>query len=154
MKGYLSKSQMIIGWREWCSLNELGLPAIAAKIDTGATTSSLHAFRLDFFNKGDEEWVRFFVHPIQKRKQPEVECQARVVDKRAVLSSNGIAEDRPVISTPIQIGPLSFNTEITLTNRDEMGYRMLIGRKTLAPRFIVDSSLSWRLGDLDETALY
>lgn len=154
MKSHSQRAKTIIGWREWCALDALGLPAIAAKIDTGATTSSLHAFKVDYFKRGDQEWVRFFAHPIQRRKQPEIECQAKVVEKRSIVSSNGMAEHRPVIETTLGLGLHRFNTQITLTNRDDMGYRMLIGRKTLAPLFVVDSSLSWTLGDIDEARVY
>lgn len=151
-KNYRAKT--IIGWREWCALDALNLPAVAAKIDTGAKTSSLHAFDLSFEQRKGEQWVRFFVHPIQRHKKPEIECCAKVHDRRKVISSNGMAEQRPVIKTLIKLGPHSFATEITLSNRDEMGYRMLIGRQTLSKRFIVDPASSWALGDIDEAALY
>ncbi|NNL56492.1 MAG: ATP-dependent zinc protease [Pseudomonadales bacterium] len=148
------KAKTIIGWREWCELEKLGLPGVAAKIDTGAKTSSLHAFKLNYREKSNGTWVDFYVHPVQRHKDPQIKCKARVIEMRSVVSSNGQAEKRPVIKTRIILGPHSFLTEITLTNRDEMGYRMLIGRQSLAPRFIVDSSLSWALGDRDENELY
>ena len=143
------RAKTIIGWREWCLLDSLGSPAIAAKIDTGAKTSSLHAFKLDFFETMEGTWVEFFIHPIQRRKHPEIKCRAKLMEMRSIKSSNGIAEVRPVINTAIVLGEHRYTTEISLTNRDEMGYRMLIGRQSLAPRFIVDSSLSWALGELD-----
>ncbi|MGB5324532.1 MAG: RimK/LysX family protein [Pseudomonadales bacterium] len=151
-KGYSAKT--IIGWREWCALDDLDLPAVAAKIDTGAKTSSLHAFNLEFFKQKKDDWVSFYVHPVQRHKKPEIRCEARVADSRKVVSSNGMAERRPVISTAIKLGKHSFNTEVTLSNRDEMGFRMLIGRQTLSKRFIVDPALSWALGDLDENEIY
>lgn len=149
-----NKSKLIIGWREWCALPQLGLPAIAAKIDTGAKTSSLHAFKIKPFKRKGEEWVRFVLHPIQRHKTPEIRCEARVIDERPITSSNGGIEHRIVISTALVLGPYEFATEITLTNRDDMGFRMLIGRKSLVKRFIVDPCMSHTLGELDINELY
>ncbi len=143
----------IIGWREWCAMPSLGLPGVLAKIDTGAKTSALHAFDIRRSARGDD-WVEFNVHPVQRRRRPEIRCEAQVVDERAVTSSNGRSELRPVIRTEMVIGARRFVTEITLTNRDEMGYRMLIGRQTLKGRFLVDPELSYCCGDLDERELY
>lgn len=149
-----TKSKLIIGWCEWCSLPDLALPGIAAKIDTGAKTSSIHAFKIKPFSRKGEQWVRFIVHPIQRHRQPEIRCEARVVDERPVTSSNGVTEHRIVISTSLVLGPYQFPTELTLTNRDEMGFRMLIGRKSLIKRFVVDPSLSHTLGEYDAIDLY
>ncbi len=143
----------IIGWREWCALPELNLPGILAKIDTGAKTSSLHAFDIRESQK-QAGWLEFSIHPVQRRRKPEIRCSAPCVDYRAVTSSNGRSEERPVILTTIQIGLRSFATEITLTNRDDMGFRMLIGRQTLAKNFIVDPALSYCCGDREESLLY
>lgn len=143
----------IIGWREWCALPDLALPGILAKIDTGAKTSSLHAFDIRPSPRG-EDWLEFSIHPVQRRKRPIIKCTAQCVDYRAVTSSNGKSEDRPVILTTIQMGLRSFRTEITLSNRDEMGFRMLIGRQTLNRHFIVDPSLSYCCGHRDEAELY
>jgi len=148
------KSKLIIGWREWCSLPELELPGINAKIDTGAKTSSLHAYKIKPFTRDGESWVKFLVHPVQRHRNPEIECEAQVVDQRAVTSSNGTTENRYVISTTLILGAHCFKTEITLSNRDEMGFRMLIGRQSLAQRFVVDPSLSHTIGDYDEKDLY
>lgn len=133
---------------------ELGLPGIAAKIDTGARTSSLHAFKIKTFQRNGELWARFAVHPVQRHRLPEIRCEAKVVDERSVTSSNGCAEQRLVIGTELVLGPHRFATELTLTNRDEMGFRMLIGRKALAKRFVVDPGLSMTLGERDEHELY
>ncbi|MBT8138650.1 MAG: RimK/LysX family protein [Gammaproteobacteria bacterium] len=151
-KTYSAKT--IIGWREWCAMDDLALPAVAAKIDTGAKTSSLHAFDLEYYERKDERWVKFMVHPVQRHKRPEVRCKARVVETRKVVSSNGQAERRPVIETTLRMGQHNFTTEITLSNRDEMGFRMLVGRQTLAKKFVVDPALSWALGDIDESNIY
>jgi len=143
----------IIGWREWCALPDLNLPGVLAKIDTGAKTSSLHAFDIRKSGRG-EDWLSFYVHPVQRRRRPTFQCEARCVDVRAVTSSNGKSEERPVVETTLLIGGRSFTTEITLTNRDEMGFRMLIGRQSLNKRFLVDPSLSYCCGDLEEAELY
>ena len=148
------RSKMIIGWREWCSLPDLELPGIAAKIDTGAKTSSLHAFEIERFEKHGEQWVRFFIHPLKRHRRPEIKCQAKLADERTVTSSNGTTEHRYVINTTMILGSYTFATELTLTNRDEMGFRMLIGRQSLQKRFVVDPSLSYTLGDFDEHDLY
>jgi ribosomal protein S6--L-glutamate ligase len=143
----------IIGWREWCALPELALPGVLAKIDTGAKTSSLHAFDIRSSARG-EGWIAFSVHPVQRRKRPVIQCEARCVDIRVVTSSNGTSEERPVIETTLVIGGRSFLSEITLTNRDEMGFRMLIGRQSLNRRFVVDPALSYCCGDQEEAILY
>jgi ribosomal protein S6--L-glutamate ligase len=145
--------KVIIGWREWCALPDLALPGVLAKIDTGAKTSALHAFNIRRSDRG-EGWLEFLVHPVQRRRKPVIRCEARQVDVRAVTSSNGKTEERPVIETTILIGPHRFLTEITLTNRDEMGFRMLIGRQSLSRRFVVDAGLSYCCGDRGESELY
>lgn len=148
------KSKLIIGWREWCCLPDLGIAGINAKIDTGAKTSSLHAYKILPFSKDGELWVKFRVHPVQRHRQPEIQCQAKVEDQRDITSSNGTTETRYVIKTTMTLGAHTFATEITLSNRDEMGYRMLIGRQSLSQRFVVDPSLSYTTGDYDEKDLY
>ncbi len=132
---------------------DLNLPGVQAKIDTGAKTSSLHAFNIGPSARGDD-WISFSVHPVQRRRRPVIQCEARCVDVRAVTSSNGKSEERPVIQTTLVIGGRSFLSEITLTNRDEMGFRMLIGRQSLNKRFLVDPALSLCCGDQDENELY
>lgn len=148
-----SSPKAIIGWREWCALPELALPALLAKVDTGAKTSALHAYDIQDSDRGGD-WLRFKVHPIQRKRRPEVICEALCVDERKITSSNGKSELRPVIETDIVIADRRFSTQITLTNRDEMGFRMLIGRQTLSKRYIVDPSMSYCCGDLDEHRIY
>lgn len=148
------RAKSIIGWREWCSLPDLGLPGVLAKVDTGAKTSSIHAFRTDVFSRDGSDWVRFAVHPLQRHRVPEILVEAPVVDDRPVTSSNGETEHRLVIATKMVLGGYAFDTEITLANRDEMGFRMLIGRQSLSKRFVVDPSLSFTLGHREEGALY
>ncbi len=124
--------QMKIGWREWLELPELQIPAIKAKIDTGARTSALHAFFVEPFSAEGRQMVRFGVHPLQKRLDVEIICEAPVMDFRAVSDSGGHREMRYVIETVVVIGDLPRQIEMTLTNRDNMKFRMLLGRTAMA----------------------
>jgi hypothetical protein len=121
-----------IGWREWLALPELGIPAIKAKIDTGARTSALHAFFVEPFIKDGTQMVRFGVHPLQKRLDLEIVCEAPVKDYRSVSDSGGHREMRYVIETDICFGDRTLRAELTLTNRDNMRFRMLLGRTAMA----------------------
>lgn len=127
-------------------LPELGVRGIKAKLDTGARTSALHAFRLQDFTRDGVEMVRFEVHPLQRSSAASVTVEAEVVDRRAVRNSGGVTEMRPVISTPVRIGDMVWPIEITLTRRDAMGFRMLLGRQALRGRAVVDSGSSYRAG--------
>lgn len=142
----------IIGWREWVALPELDLPGIKAKIDTGAKTSALHAYRVRTEKRDGHIWADFFVHPVQRKRHPEIACTAPVVDERGVRSSNGKIEQRLTIRTKMKLGPYTFPADFTLTNRDEMGFRMLIGRAALKRRYIVDSGESFATGKLASQA--
>ncbi len=122
----------IIGWREWLALPELLIPAIKAKVDTGARTSALHAYFVEPFARDGVQMVRFGVHPLQKRLDLEIICEAPVKDYRSVSDSGGHKEMRYVIETTMQLGTLSRTIEMTLTNRDNMKFRMLLGRTALA----------------------
>ena len=123
--------QMTIGWREWLALPELQVPAIKAKIDTGARTSALHTFFVAPFTKENRQMVRFGVHPLQKRLDVEIICEAPIKDFREVSDSGGHREMRYVIETTILIGDLPRQIEMTLTNRDNMKFRMLLGRTAM-----------------------
>lgn len=137
------RERLTLGWREWVGLPELGLSRIKAKIDTGARTSALHAFEIDLFMKDDQEWARFRIHPKQRRTDIEVICEALVKDRRTVRDSGGHEEQRTVIETPIEIGEHRWTIEVTLTSRDDMLFRMLLGRSAMRDRALVDPSRSY-----------
>ena len=133
----------IIGWREWVDLPQLDVHGIKAKIDTGARTSALHAWHIEPFDKDGEAWVRFDVHPVQKRNDIVVTCEAPLVDRRAVRNTGGKAEMRYVIRTGVTLGNVSWPIEVTLTNRDKMGFRLLLGRTAVKNRFLINSGRSF-----------
>jgi hypothetical protein len=132
-----------LGWREWVSLPELGIEKIKAKIDTGARTSALHAFAITPFQEGKQQKIRFAMHPLQKNTQEVITCTADVIDKRWVSDSGGHREERYVIHTPIIIGKEYWSIEITLTERDTMLFRMLLGRSAIKRRFVVNPDRSF-----------
>ncbi len=136
----------ILGWREWVTLPDLGLPLIKAKVDTGARTSTLHAFYVDAYACGGEDFVRFGVHPLRGRSDIEVHCHAQILDRRVVSDSGGHREQRYVIRTPIEIGGRTWVAEVTLTNRENMLFRMLLGRTAIAGNGIVDPRRSFVTG--------
>lgn len=132
----------IMGWREWISLPELQLD-IKAKIDTGARTSALHAFALRPFKEGNRDRIHFDIHPIQKNTDIVVTCVADIIDQRFVTDSGGHREERYVIRTPITIGEETWPIEITLTERDTMLFRMLLGRRAIRKRYVVNPAKSF-----------
>ena len=140
----------MLGWREWVALPELGLPKIKAKIDTGARSSALHAFAIEPYRKGGQRWVMFAIHPVQKCCDVSVECHAQVKDRRLVMDSGGHKQRRYVIENPMVVGPSVIRVEITLTDRDSMCFRMLLGRTAMNTRFIVDPCASYLQGSPDE----
>jgi len=131
MKSGKEKILMKVGWRERVSLPELGLDAVIAKVDTGARTSCLHAFYVTPFVKNDEKWVRFGIHPHQDDSLTEVICEARIHDERLISDSGGHKEMRYIISTTIILGAHTRPIELSLTNRDTMRFRMLLGRTAM-----------------------
>jgi len=136
-------SQPTIGWREWALLPGLGGALVKAKVDTGARTSSLHAFDLNEFERDGQIWVAFDIHPLQRDDATVVHAEARLVDRREVRASSGESELRPVVETELELDGNRFPIELTLTRRDAMGFRMLIGRLALRRRFLVDPSRSY-----------
>ena len=137
---------MTLGWREWVGLPELGIPRIKAKVDTGARTSALHAFEVGEFEEGGRRYVRFKMHPIQHDDDQVVECVAEVIDRRSVRDSGGHSEERWVIATDIHIGDEVWPAEVTLTARDDMLFRMLLGRTAIKGRAVVDPARSYLHG--------
>ncbi len=143
MRKYHTNDLPIIGWREWVKLPELNIEKIKVKVDTGARTSALHASHIREFEKDGQSWVRFDVHPVQREAKTTVEAEARVLEYRPVKSSNGKTENRPVIVTEVVLLGTSWPVELTLTSRDAMGFRMLLGREAIRHKFFVDSGNSF-----------
>lgn len=133
----------VVGWREWIALPDLGVEAIKAKIDTGARSSSLHAFDLRTFERDGRRWVRFNVHPLQRSAKPTITAEAELLEYRKVRSSGGHVTNRPVVLTTARLLGRSWTIELTLTGRDAMGFRMLLGREALRGRFLVDPGRSF-----------
>ena len=145
----VKKTKKIIGWKEWFSLDCIALPAIKGKIDTGAKTSALHAFNIETFYIEDVEYVRFDIHPLQKNKRFVRSCISRVIDRRMVSDSSGKKEKRIVIKSDLKIGDNKIRIELTLTTRDNMSFRMLLGREAIKQaKMIVDISKSFVQGKL------
>ncbi|USH04554.1 ATP-dependent zinc protease [Grimontia kaedaensis] len=134
----ISNDRLLVGWREWVALPDLGISAIKAKVDTGARTSCLHTFGIEEYEKDGEKWVKFMIHPIQDDGMTEKECHAKVKDMRTVRDSGGHETLRYVIETTFVVGDLSYPIEMTLTARDNMVFRMLLGRTAMENRLIVD----------------
>ena len=149
----IEADKLLIGSEEWCAFPELGIPAIKARVDSGAKTSALHAVNLHTFKRGGETWVNFEVHPLQKNRRMLVRCEAKVVARRSVKSSSGASEKRTVIRTPLTLGAITFEAELTLTNRDSMGYRMLLGREAMVGRAVVDPAQDLLLGEINAADL-
>ncbi|NJN49304.1 MAG: 30S ribosomal protein S6--L-glutamate ligase [Alkalinema sp. RL_2_19] len=142
--------KLIIGCEEWVSLPNLNLPLIKTRVDSGAKTSSLHAYNIHPFEEKGETHVRFSVHPIQKNRRLVTQCRAKVHDQRVIKSSNGVSESRFVILTQLIMDDQAWDIEVTLTNRDAMGYRMLLGREAMRDRVLVDPASRFLLGKVTE----
>lgn len=143
MKDWQTK---VLGWREWVALPDLGIAAIKAKIDTGARSSALHAFDVETFSLNGQDKIRFKVHPQQRDTTQTAIAEADLLERREVRNSGGHAELRYAILTSLEIGGVRWSIELTLTNRDAMGFRMLLGRQALRGRFFVDPGRSFLFG--------
>jgi len=144
---------MTVGWREWVGLPQLDIPMIKAKLDTGARSSALHAFEITIYRKHGVNTVRFGVHPFQRSTGASVFAEATLFDRRLVRSSSGHTEFRPVILTEIVLMGLTQQIELTLVNRSDMGFRMLLGRQAFRGPFLVDANRSFVGGKPPRTVL-
>lgn len=142
----------MIGWREWVTLPTLCPDRMKVKVDTGARTSALHAFDMSVVDRDGTTWVDFEIHPAQRSRRGAIAVSCPVVEFRRVRSSTGHAERRPVIRTEVEIGPTRFEIDFTLTSRDEMGFRMLLGRSAIRRRFLVDPGRSYLHSHVDARA--
>jgi hypothetical protein len=136
-------SRARIGWREWVALPDLGVTRIKAKIDTGARSSALHAFDLEQFRRRGRDMVRFAVHTLQRSNKRVIVAEAEMLDERIVRSSNGVHALRPVILTRVELLGEIWPIEMTLASRDEMGFRMLLGRQAVRGKFLIDPGRSY-----------
>ena len=142
----MTGDRTLIGWREWVDLPDLGLFDIKAKVDTGARTSALHAFNVEPFSEGGRQRVRFSMHPLHRNDEKVLICEADVVDERTVTSSSGQRDRRYVIETTLDFAGERWPIEMTLTARDDMMFRMLLGRTAMNGRLIVDPEQSYLTG--------
>ena len=140
------KDLPVIGWREWVKLPDLGVKSIKVKVDTGARSSALHVFDMEEFTKDGEKWARFNIYTSQRTGKTIVESEAKILEYRSIKSSSGKATMRPVVITNVTLLDETWPVELTLANRDEMGFRMLLGRQAMRRRFIVDPTGSYYNG--------
>ncbi|GAA5194773.1 ATP-dependent zinc protease [Ferrimonas gelatinilytica] len=145
MESVKSKTLQRAGWREWVGLPQLGIPRIKAKLDSGARTSCLHAFETEEVERDGVRWLRFKVHPHQNDLDTVVVCEAPLLEQRKVTDSGGHVEWRPVIQTELVMAGQRWPIEMTVTNRDTMKFRMLIGRTAMKGRLLIDSDASFLL---------
>lgn len=137
---------IMLGWREWVGFPDLGINQIKAKVDTGARTSCLHAFLVEPFERDGAPWVRFYIHPNQRNSSKVISCEAPILEQRVVRDSGGHEELRYVIETVVSIGNNKHMVEVTLTDRDSMKFRVLLGRTALVEQYAVDPSGSYLRG--------
>jgi hypothetical protein len=136
----------IVGWREWIALPELGIAEVKAKLDTGARSSALHVSDVERFRRGGRSMIRFVIHPAQRQALPKVVAEAELIAERRVRSSSGQLQMRPVIRTAVQMLEARWEVELTLANRTQMGFRMLLGREAIRGRFLLDPARSFLAG--------
>ncbi len=142
------QSKLMVGCEEWCSFPNMALPAIKARIDSGAKTSSIHAFNIHVFRREGQQWVSFEVHPLQNNRRTVIRCEKPIVDRRSIKSSSGVSETRYVISAPMKLAGEVWDIELTLANRDSMGYRMLLGREAMVGKLVIDPETSFCQGNI------
>ncbi len=147
------QDKIILGREEWAALPELGIAAIKMRVDSGAKTSSLHAFNIRYAERDGRDYAIFNLHPIQKNRKISISCEAPLVDHREVRSSSGHSEQRPVIMTRMKLGEHQWDIEVTLTNRDAMGYRMLLGRQAMEGRVLIDPEAALCQGNVSDQEL-
>lgn len=135
------KNLKVIGSEEWCAFDQLKIPAIRARIDSGAKTSSIQATEIKLIKKNDEDWVRFVVYPLQQNSTIKVLCRAKIVDKRSIKGSFGISEERLIIKTPVTMGEDTFDIELSLANRNTMEFKMLLGREAISNRYLINPAV-------------
>ena len=143
--GYFSPSAEIIGWREFVAFPELNIAKIKAKIDTGARSSALHAFNIEERSQNGKQIIRFQVHPLQRDVKTIITSEAELLEYRQIRNSGGVSQLRPVIKTNIEVGKYILSIELSLTNRDIMGFRLLLGRQAVRNKFLVDPGKSFLL---------
>lgn len=147
------KDLKILGSEEWCVFENLGIPAIKARVDSGAKTSSIQATNIRVFSKGTQEWVKFNVKPLQENRNITIECEALLIDRRMVKSSSGVSEERYVIKTTVTMGQETFDIELTLANRGAMEFRMLLGREAVVGRYVVNPALNFQIQNFDDVEI-
>jgi ribosomal protein S6--L-glutamate ligase len=145
--------KIVVGSEEWCTLPQLNIPAIKVRVDSGAKTSALHAVNIMPFKKDGNLWVSYEVHPLQRNGKTTIHCESLVLDKRKIKSTSGLVEMRYVVKTLVELADSSWSIEVTLTNRDSMGYRMLLGRQAMAGKILVDPEASFLQGEPSEEVL-
>lgn len=145
------RSYPAIGWREWVGLPDLGIARIKVKVDTGARSSALHAFKIKEVHEGPRIFITFKVHPFQRDAQTTLSCKAELLEYREIRSSHGHVTLRPVVVTSIQFMDQIWPIELTLVSRDTMGFRMLLGREAVRRRFVVDAGRSFYGGRVAQT---
>ncbi|GAA1132867.1 RimK/LysX family protein [Nocardioides aquiterrae] len=134
---------LVAGWREWVGLPGWGVEWVKAKLDTGARSSAIHAFDVHEFERDGQTWVRFSIHPWQRSAEDAATVESPVHDRRRVRSSSGHTTERYVVRMDVTLLGRTVPTEMTLTSRDQMGFRMLIGREALRQGFVVDPARSY-----------
>lgn len=133
-----TKNKKIIGREEWCAFKELNIPAINARVDSGAKTSSIQASEIETIKKDGEKWVRFVVYPLEANSHNSIQCEAKLVGKRFIKSSSGVSEERYIIQSAVTIGEDTFDIELSLASRNTMKFRMLLGRQAMSGRYLIN----------------